>query len=378
MESQQALIFIHYTALVLVTLVISLGFSAFLPMNSKIKRIYLSITLGIFAFMTMFRAETVGNDTLDYIQTFNLTAHSGDILAFINDSAIEPGYLAWNWIISCFIDKPQALFIVSGLVFYLSLGRFVNKWMPAPGLVIYALVAMHLFDGYLSTMRQTLALAILLFAFDFAYSKKPLPFILLCLFATQFHMAAFLFLFVYPIKNVNPTFRTKASKVGVALLVVGAVGIAMFAFDNILSFLMDVFPKYQYYLGGKSVDGETRLATLLNIAVYSLMLIIPKLMKSRNVEFSDEKAVATFKRLSLFNIIILVLSMNATIFTRFTGLFTLFSTGDYSTAVARLERREHILFVLLSVLLLYAYGLVIALLKTPEWYTTYPYSFFWM
>lgn len=70
MEAHQTLIFVHYTALALFALVLSLGFSAFSPMDVRVKRAYLTPALGVLAFMTMFRASTVGNDTQEYILTY--------------------------------------------------------------------------------------------------------------------------------------------------------------------------------------------------------------------------------------------------------------------------------------------------------------------
>ncbi len=339
---------------------------------------YLAIALSILALMTMFRAGTIGNDTLNYIQTFTIVSRENDIAAYIRSSAIEPGYLLWNWLISRVTNNPQALFVMSGLVFYVSLSRFVYKWVPAPGLLVYALVTMHLFDGYLSTMRQTLALTILLFAFDMAYEKKPFSFAILCLTAMQFHMAALLFFIVYPVVNVDIAPNDKGTKALVYILLVALLGIITLAFDNVLSLLIRVFPKYRYYLGGSRVNGETRIATVLNIVVYGLMLSIPRFFSLDSHDAMEEKNSTAFERLAVLNIIVLVISMNATIITRFTGLFTLFSVGDYSHMTANLTRRDHVILVLLSILLLYFYGLVIAILRTPEWYTTYPFAFCWM
>lgn len=151
----------------------------------------------------------------------------------------------------------------------------------------------------------------------------------------------------------------------------------MIAFDKMLSVLLSLFPKYQYYLGGSSVDGEVRLATVLNIAVYSLMIIVPKFF---NVD--EKRCVAlpdtSIHRLALFNVIVFILSTNATIFTRFTGLFSLFSICDFAASVQRLDKRENMALSLVSVGLLYLYGLIVAIARTPEWYTTYPYVFCWM
>lgn len=148
MEAHQTLIFVHYTALALFALVLSLGFSAFSPMDVRVKRAYLTPALGVLAFMTMFRASTVGNDTQEYILTYLSVDRTPDIAAYIASSVIEPAYLLWNWLISRFTNDPQSLFVLTGTVVYLSIGRFLYKLVPAPGLVVFALVTMHIFDTY--------------------------------------------------------------------------------------------------------------------------------------------------------------------------------------------------------------------------------------
>lgn len=377
MEAQQTLIFVHYTALALFALVLSLGFSAFSPMEGRAKRAYLVVALGVLAFMTMFRASTVGNDTQEYILAYLSVARTPDIAAYIASSVIEPAYLLWNWLISRFTSDPQALFVLTGTVVYLSIGRFLYKWVPAPGLVVFALVTMHLFGTYLFTMRQTMAQAVLLFAFDFAYERKPVRFALLCVAAMQFHMAVLFFLLVYPVVNSKTGDGDAGARQVRLLLLAGGVVAIMVCFDGVLGVLMRLFPKYQYYLGGRTVDGKTRLATVLNIAVYSLMFFVPKLFNPAKSVVAAREETA-FRRLSALNILTFIVSTNATILTRFTGLFTLFSVGEFSTSVSRLPRRERVVTVLLSVARLYAYGLVIAILRTPEWYTTYPFAFCWM
>lgn len=205
-----------------------------------------------------------------------------------------------------------------------------------------------------------MALAVLLFAFDFAYERKPVRF-------------ALLFLLVYPVVNSKTGDGDAGARQVRLLLLAGGVVAIMVCFDGVLGVLMRLFPKYQYYLGGRTVDGEKRLATVLNITVYSLMFFVPKLFNpAKGIVAAREET--TFRRLSALNIPVFIVSTNATILTRFTGLFTLFSVGEYSTSVSHLARRERVVTVLLSVALLYAYGLVIAILR----YTPYPFAFCWM
>lgn len=381
MSAQSTSIFIHYSLLVVIIIFITLSTSAFLPLSKRKKIIYLILALGTLAMMTMFRGPTVGNDTQGYISYFNAIARADSFWECVDAYALEPGYIIWNWCISRVWQEPQSLFIITGFFVYFSIGRFLYKWVLSPGIVVYLIVTMHFFDGYLSTMRQTIALAILLFSYDSVINKKPLHFVFLNLVAVQFHFSAILYIIMYPVVNLEFATLKRYSSSILTALVVGSVIFFTLFFDRIFAIVLSLFPKYQYYLGGATVDGETRIATILNIVVYSLMIIVPLLFKKNSIsrnQTNEYRHSDAFHSIAILNLAVLFITINAVILTRFSGLFSVFSICDYSYALTRMNKRDYAILVILTMLLFYVYGLVIALLRTPEWYSTYPYSFFWM
>lgn len=142
-----------------------------------------------------------------------------------------------------------------------------------------------------------------------------------------------------------------------------------------INLLLKIFPKYQYYVSGAYMDGQARLAIILKIIVYALMLLAPRWIKNRKWEAGQNIVELSLYRMAFVNIVILVAANQATILTRFSGVFSLYAIADFSEQVARLQYRKNREIVTILALVLFAvYGVIITIYRTPEWQTTYPFN----
>lgn len=103
-------------------------------------------------------------------------------------------------------------------------------------------------------------------------------------------------------------------------MAVCVVGIALLTWPMI-NLLLKIFPKYQYYMSGVYMDGQARLAIILKIIVYALMLLAPRWIKNQNRGTRQSVVELSLYRMALINIVILVAANQATILTRFQGYF---------------------------------------------------------
>ena len=365
---------LQYSGLYFLIFMLSLLFDAFHIMAPKKKRMYLFVTLGIFMTMSMFRASNVGNDTNDYIALYNQVANQG--IPYIKTSITEKGYLLYDYVIALIFNEYQYIFIFSSLFIYISLYHFLMKYCNSPGIFVCMFLGLNMLDFFLSTQRQGIAIAIMLFAIDAAFEKKLGKFILLIVIAIQFHYSSIIFFTVYPLINVN------ISRKSIKVFLIGATGFCMLFFNRLLSVLLMIFPKYSYYEGGALFDGEPRLAIILKVCVYSLILIVSYLfVNSRNPEYKnkkDDKDVLQFNAfniLSLLNICLFLISSKATALARFCSIFNIYPVTNYSNEMCKTDRKTHCLSVIFTALPFYCYGLIIVLLKTPDWCTTFPFEF---
>ena len=157
-------------------------------------------------------------------------------------------------------------------------------------------------------------------------------------------------------------------------MAVCVVGIALLTWPMI-NLLLKIFPKYQYYMSGVYMDGQARLAIILKIIVYALMLLAPRWIKNQNRGTRQSVVELSHYRMALINIVILVAANQATILTRFSGVFSLYAIADFSEQVARLQYKKNREIVTILALVLFAvYGVIITIYRTPEWQTTYPFK----
>ena len=333
--------------------------------------LFLAVSIGYFAILAMFRSQSVGSDTTRYCSDFLRLASQSRLEDALALTGRERGFVILNYAISRLSKSPQLLLIVcAGFVFY-STYRLFRKYSRLPWLSTFLFFTLMIFDFFLSGLRQSIAIAILFFAYDALIQKKVVRYYVLVLLASLFHTTALAFLVVYPLAQMRST------KVYVSVLVACAIAV-MVAWQPMLQLLLRFFPRYIYYVGESAFDGDGKTAVLCNAAVYISVLIFGELLKERRgLPPKNYEERVNFRLIALL-MLISVMSLNATVFSRLSEYLVPFICLYLPNAlVGRKEEknREYAIWILVACFTVYA--LVIHLLRTPEWQTTYPYSFFW-
>ena len=209
--------------------------------------------------------------------------------------------------------------------------------------------------------------------------KKLLRFVVLVILAAQFHAVAYVFLLTWPMLWWFEEHRVNSLKKKwkfERLMAVCAVGIVLLMWPMI-NFLLRMFPKYQYYVAGAYMDGQARLAIVLKIIVYALMLMVPRWIKNQKWEAGQSVVELSLYRMALVNIVILIAANQATILTRFSGIFSVYAVAEFSEQASKLKRGKNRKIVTVAALILFAlYGVIITIYRTPEWQTTYPFEWY--
>jgi hypothetical protein len=371
---------IEFLSLVYYEIIVALVSGAFSEMKPKRKVGYLFFALMPLAIMTMFRADSVGNDTLEYVRLFD-SAKNLSLGKIIDSTRYEKGYLLLNYLLSKISENSRIILVTIGAFSYCSLARWLNKWSKAPGMMVCLLVEMLYVDNWMSVMRQTISLFVLLFAFDYLVEHKFWRFLIITLLAAQFHNAAYIFLVTWPIlywftpKNLEQLYSKIQEKRFLKFVIMGAL-IVLLCFRPILNFLVQLFPVYSYYVSGVYMDGNSRLAVILKVIVYGLMICVPLMLGAKSGK-SDNATIGriAIHRFALINIILWILANKATIIVRLTDAFAFLALSDYAECVNDINySKNRECLIVLSVIAFAAYGLLITLLKTPEWQTTYPFK----
>ena len=366
---------IEFLGLVYYEVMLALITGAFQKMKSQKKLWYLVLAVLPLALMTMFRAGSIGNDTQGYIDYFD-SIKSLSLSQALDNTRFEKGYILLNYILSRISKNSQILLIVSGAFSYFSLSRWIYKWSAAPGLILCLAVEMLYIDSWMNIVRQAIAFFILLFAFDDLVERKFWRFLVITVLAAQFHNAAYAFLLAWPVAHLLRSIKRNsvAAEKRFQKYVLFAGVLAFFFISPLLNQLINLFPVYSYYVAGEYMNGEARLAVILKIVVYGLMVYIPSFLGKKNIE-KTQTSQMVIHRFAVLNIAIMLLANRATVFMRVANIFSFYALPDYIESVNGIEYRANRKILIVFTLIAFAvYGLVITLLKTPEWQTTYPFE----
>lgn len=120
-------------------------------------------------------------------------------LGAVLDVDMEKGFLFSVWGLSRVFQAKQWVFIFSAAVFALSITNFVEKNCDDICIAFMVFNCLGMFNFFVQGMRQSLAIAICLFALEFCKKRKLVPFLIMVFIAMLFHGSAIVFCVIYPI-----------------------------------------------------------------------------------------------------------------------------------------------------------------------------------
>lgn len=333
--------------------------------------LFLMISLGYFALLAMLRSQRVGNDTARYCIEFLRIASQSHLRGALAITGRERGFVILNYAVSRLSNSPQLLIAVCAAFVFFSTYQLFRKYSRLPWLSVFMFFTLMIFDFFLSGLRQSIAIGVLFFAYDAMVQKKIVRYYVLVILATMFHTTALAFLFVYPIVRIG------SNKMYMTILAAGAVAI-MIAWKPFLQLMLHFFPRYLYYVGESEFGGDGKTAVLCKAAVYFSVLIFGEFLKERR-ELPPKNYEDTVNfRLTALLMLVSVMSLNATVFSRLCEYLEPFVCLYLPNAlILRKEEKNKEYAIALLVICFSIYALVIHLFRTPEWQSTYPYSFFW-
>jgi hypothetical protein len=341
-------------------------------------KLFLMLTFGVFLFLSAFRASFVGNDTDSYLNLFYLISGSDNSEVFT--SRYEVGYVYLNKLISYFSANPQAILIVTSCIILLGFSRFIYKNSNYIWLSVFLFFILRYFDATMNTLRFNIALVIILYSYYFIKRKKMLVFILFTLIASLFHITAIIFLLAYPISRLKFNIKT--------IVVLTVTGFILFSgFSVILQKVIEIFPRYQYYIGSHYLDGNIRLASIMNILVSLFMLTIGIITKYHKPNYNkDSKMYADNSKYNDGEIMLLlvvmgsfidILSLKFNLLDRVGTYFQVFVLVYLPNAIKQMkDSKKALLMVIIIIFILVTYAITIQIVR-PEWNRIYPFGFFW-
>lgn len=192
----------------LLALIILLG-AIFVRENQKKRKIYFLILCFIlFTLVASLRSFSVGTDTNNYVSLYGSIAllDWNQLWDYSSAENVEFCYVLYNKILSAISHDPRLLIVTSSVItnaaMFLFIGR--NSKNVLISFIIY--LTFLIFFETMNTMRETLALAILLFGFEVLKRRRwwcTLLFLLFFALAVSFHYAAIFGIVLVPLVAFN-------------------------------------------------------------------------------------------------------------------------------------------------------------------------------
>ncbi len=181
------------------------------------------------------RYKTIGgNDPLVYYNHYQ-SALSSTLEQLSSQSRMEYGYHVFVKILSTTFHDPQWIFFWSALIFTVCVAYFIQKNSKDPFLSLWLYYTMGSFSFSLCGLRQTIAMSLCLVSIEFIKKRWFIPFVLMVLLASQFHITAVIFLPLYFLAGMKITplnlFANMIIAGGVMLFMNEIVGFANTSFD---------------------------------------------------------------------------------------------------------------------------------------------------
>lgn len=152
--------------------------------------------VGIFlTFIASVRDVTTGVDVVGYAEAFHYL--SGLSWTDLFQYGWEPGYLAYNKIISLFFSDEQALLVVTAILTTTGYAMFICRYSKIPWLSFFLFICLAYFSMSISILRQSLAMVIILNSLKYVLERKKLKYFFSVGLASLFHMTALVCVLIY-------------------------------------------------------------------------------------------------------------------------------------------------------------------------------------
>lgn len=309
-----------------------------------------------------FRDCTVGIDTKQFTGAFSKIINMSP--KYFNTLRYEYGFSYLCWILGKISSNPQILIFVTSFFINISIARFIYKNSDNVCLSTILYILCNFFFSYMNIMRQAIAIAIILWGYEYLKGKKYIKFSIFVLFASFFHTSAFLALiliifnnFEFDKKFLNITF--------IATILCFLFGKKFFLV------LANMSPRLYEYVGG-NYDVENYFAALLEFMVYLVSFIFGIIVIDRKENNNKNNIL-----IGIIGIVVVLSSlvMRVSIFNRFTHYFSIFLIIWMANVINEIKNGKKRLFVQGGIVALFMLYWLIIMIYRPEWYGAVPYKF---
>ncbi|MGX7328547.1 EpsG family protein [Enterococcus bulliens] len=267
-------------------------------LNHKNKGLLINITFFISFLLLWILAGARVNTGVDYT-TYSLqqipATLGGDY------SVVEP-LSTVVFIVGNYIWGYQGIFILIHFLILFFIFKSIYQNSPLLAFSVYLLFISGFYNHSLNLMRQSIAIAIFLYALKFIFTSNFWKYFLCILIAFLFHKTAVLFIPIYFLRQFRLDFKNTIIYVCISIP-------SLFVANTVLQFITTYFGVYRNYWGEAERAATNNFSgsyTILNIIILILLLTLSKISKkndSNPIDFIKENIFLICQFISLIIII---------------------------------------------------------------------------
>lgn len=292
-----------------------------LPLYGMFRRRNIGIFIaGMQLFLILaFRDVTVGVDLGNYIGGFNFISelsfsdlcsrlHLVSTADLVYPYSYESGYCVLNWLCGKIGLSFHSFLVIHAAFVVFSVCRFISKYSYKPWMSFCLFIGLGMYEHLFGILRQTLAVAILLYGFDCINSRKWKKFIIIVFLAFTMHRLSIIFVILYFLMNKR---ITKAVMIKFLAGCTVFLGFSQIFYTRIISNLLRFIGK----------EGYTQSDFSINNLIITMLLFTILILIFVDFEIFKEKTMNMFMWSFLCSIPIEILGMNNDVFARSIEIF---------------------------------------------------------
>lgn len=349
---------------ILIITILAMGYIFKANSSDKNKRIYIIIIGIILIIISGFRSIKVGADTLQFCRDFdNIKYIAWNSL--IGETRYEIGFVFFCKLLGIICNDSQILIFFTSLIINVLICRFIYKESEDCVLSSYLYVTLNYFATNMNTMRQAIAMSIIILAYmNFLKKNKKVSYTVCILVACLFHMSAICgaFLLFLP----NKKYSIKEYNITIVISI-----IAFLLADKLFVIFTQILGNYAGYIGSEFYE-PNYFAAVIKLLVLFVILTVGYIYNKETKNDINSK----YLYISSLALIFGAASVKITLLGRISNYFSIFNIILLPNILKNYNDKKQIYLVYYLVYVLcFLYWLIVAIYR-PEWYGVIPYSFF--
>ena len=277
------------------------------------KRLVFIIALQLFLILSL-RADTLGVDLENYKQFYEFyqTLSFGEIMrgfrligGSTHDLGVESGYVLLNWVIGKLGFSFHSFLVIYAAIVVTSISVFIYRYCDNAALGFATFISLGAFVSFFGILRQSLALAIFLFAIPSLEKRKFWRYLAYVVLAGLFHQSLFIAIALYFLAKLkaNKTLYTVFLGMSMVFIVITPMlynkvifpilvklgryyYISDFEWNNMFAVMLVFAIFFMFFFKNRErEDNSMQCAFLISIPLQALAFYIPIFSRVANAVF---------------------------------------------------------------------------------------------